>query len=159
MNLQSIKKQFIEADIFHSDCSMMNRPSVIAYEKKFNWLWMATQLNTFIVVTDFGDEEVTESMIERHLEESFGYAKEHYKGWPRGLQSGTGVVGVLVSSKVTEEAKEYCRTLKSGNNWAGFMIPVVHDTQAGKTAVFDKNPIWGLIYYPHFKRLINGLKF
>jgi hypothetical protein len=131
---------------------------VIGYEKKFRWAWMATQLNTFIVVSDYGDQEVTVSDIEAHNKSSFYYAKANYNGWPRVLQSGLGVITVLLSTSLSQEAIDYCKQLKSGKKWAGFTIPVVIDTKSNTLYAFDKKPMWGRIYYPHFEKLINGLK-
>ena len=119
---------------------------------------VSTQLNTFIVATDFGDEEINVAMIEKHLSESFQYTKENYTGWPRGLQSGLGVISVLISSNITDEAKEYCVKLKSGKKWSAFTIPVIYDASINEVFQFQKNPIWGRIYYPHFKKLIDSLK-
>lgn len=158
MNVETIKEKLKESSIYHSEEKILNTQSVIGYEKKFKWRWMATQLNTFIVVTDFGNNEVNKSLIERHLSESFKYSKQHYSGWPRGLQSGIGVISILLSTTVTEEAKEYCQKLKTGKKWAGFSIPVVYNPETNETFQFEKNPYWGRIYYPHFKRLINNLK-
>ncbi len=137
---------------------LYNKPSAIGYEKKFRWAWVATQLNTFIVATDFGDEEVNVPLIEEHLTKSFNYSKQNYTGWPRGFQSGLGVICILISSNITDEAKDYCLKLKSGKKWAGFSIPVVHDSSSNKTFQFEKKPMWGRIYYPHFEKLINNLK-
>ena len=158
MNLESIKGKLRAASIFHSDAQVVHKPSIIGYEKKFRWAWMATQLNTFIVATDFGDQEVNIALIEEHLTKSFNYSKKNYKGWPRGLQSGLGVICILISSNITNEAKDYCLKLKSGKKWAGFSIPVVYDSGSNELHLFEKNPMWGRIYYPHFRKLINGLK-
>lgn len=118
---------------------------------------MATQLNTFIVATDFEDDEITPSVIHKHLTEAFSYSKEHYAGWPRGIQAAIGVITVMVSTRISPEAQEYCLKLKSGKKWAGFTIPVVHNPDTGETFFFEKNPMWGMIYYPHFKRMIQSL--
>ena len=158
MNIESIKEELNKNSIFHSEDKMLDKPTVIGYEKQFRWSWMATQLNTFIVSTDFGNEEINISLIESHLTESFKYAKQNYKGWPRGLESGLGVICVLISNKVDEESKEYCRKLKSGKKWSGFSIPVVYNSETNEIFHFEKNPMWGRIYYPHFKELIIEIK-
>ncbi|MEO1051122.1 MAG: hypothetical protein AAFX87_10860 [Bacteroidota bacterium] len=158
MNLTSIKKNLNETSFFHSEQDILNHSTVIGYEKKFKWSWIATQLNTFIVATDFGNEEVNKSLIEQHLTESFKFAKQNYTGWPRGLQSGLAVISILISTNVTDEAKDYCRKLKSGKKWAGFSIPVVYQSKTNEVFQFEHKPMWGAIYYPHFKSLINSLK-
>ena len=157
MNLESIKSKLNEQSIYHSDENILGKPSFIGYEKKFKWSWMATQLNTFVVTTDFGDEQITTAIIEKHLTASFDFARSNYSGWPRGLQSGMGVICVLISNNVDEAAKDYCLRLLSGKKWAGFSIPVIYNSQSNELYRFQKNPMWGAIYYPHFKRMIDGL--
>lgn len=158
MNLQSIKSRLQSKSIYFSQDEILSKPTVIGYEKKFKLTWMATQLNTFVVATDFGEEKITVDVIEKHIKDSFNYAKKNYSGWPRGFQSGLGVISMLVSTDITEEAKQYCIKLKSGKKWAGFSIPVVVDSLNQKVYSFSKNPMWGRIYYPHFKKIINELK-
>ena len=65
-----------------------------------------------------------------------------------------GVITILVSSHIDERAIEYCRELKSGKKWAGFSVPVVIDSSTGQVHSFNRNPIWGRVYYPYFKDLI-----
>ena len=129
MNLQSAKEILQKNSIYHSEGIILHKPSVIGYEKKFRWRWFATQMNTFIVITDFGEEEITPSLLQHHLKESFDLAQKKYSGWPRGFQSGIGVISILISSQIHEEAKEYCRKLKSGKKWAGFSIPVAYNPE------------------------------
>lgn len=158
MNIESIKTKLSASSIYHSNGNILNKNSVIGYEKKFKWSWMATQLNTFIVATDFGTEAINQQLIENHLTESYNFSKQNYTGWPKGLQSGLGVISILISNNITEEAKEYCLKLKAGKKWAGFTIPIVYNSETNEVFQFEKNPMWGRIYYPHFKKLINGLK-
>lgn len=157
MSLASIKDNFKNEAIFYSEDSIMNRPTVIAYDKQFRWSWMATQLNTFVVATDFGQDLVTVDTLEQHLSASFQYAKDNYNGWPRGLQSGLGVVTIILSSNIDEAAKAYCLKLKSGKKWAGFTIPVVIDSTSNQVYKFESKPIWGMIYYPFFEQLIKSV--
>ncbi|MCP4442437.1 MAG: hypothetical protein GY810_26315 [Aureispira sp.] len=157
MNLETIKKSLETGNIYLSEEQILDKPTIIGYEKKFRWSWMAVQLNTFIVATDFGDEEVTPDLIEEHLSTSFAFAKKNYKGWPRGLQSGLGVISILISSNIDEAAKVYCQKLKSGKKWAAFTIPVTVNSATNEVYSFEKKPMWGRIFYPHFRRMIDGM--
>jgi hypothetical protein len=157
MNLKKIKKRLEARHIFHSETEVQSRPAVIGYEKKFKWRWMATQLNTFIVAIDYGRDAVSLATVEAALTEAFAYARLHSKGWPRGLQSGIGVITILASSNIDQNAIRYCRELKSGKKWSGFAVPVVVDTSTGEFYSFDHRPLWGWIYFPHFRQLIDDV--
>jgi len=158
MNIESIKAKLNESSIYHSEKNILDNKSVIGYEKKFKWSWLAIQLNTFIVVTDFGDQEIDKSLIKNHLSESFRFAMQNYKGWPIGFQSGVAVISVLISNNISDEAKDYCQKSKARKKWAGMLVPVVHDSKSEETFQFKKNPMWGGFFYPHFKKMINSLK-
>jgi hypothetical protein len=154
MNLHSIKEKLISKSIFLKDEKILGAPSAIGYEKKFKWSWLATQLNTFIVVSDFGNENITITLIEKHLSEAFTFATNNYNGWPRGLQSTVGVISILISNNITPDAKEYCKKLISGIKWAGFTIPVTIDSSTNERSYFENFPVWGKIYFPHFQKTI-----
>ncbi len=155
MNIEDLKKRFEKSFMYHSEQEILDVRSIIGHEKKFKWVWMATQLNTFIVVTDFKDREINEDLIKNHFSGSFQFSKQNYKGWPRGLQSGVAVISVLISNKVSDGAKEYCQKLKSGKSWAGFQFLLVMIQKPTKLYNI-KNGVTN-IYYPHFRKLIGSL--
>ncbi|MGH1386573.1 hypothetical protein [Kordia sp.] len=157
MNLDTIKNRLQAQQIFFSEDSIIEQPTVIGYDKQFRWSWMATQLNTFIMASDLGDQTITVETIENHLKESFDYSRKNYNGWLRGLQSGVGVISILISENVSEDAKVYCKKLKSGKKWAAFTIPVVIDATTKEVFFFDKKPMWGRIYFSFFKKTIQEL--
>lgn len=155
--LETIKQKLEEKGIYYAEDQMLDRPSVIGYEKKFKWSWFATQLNTFMVASDFTNTVVDVPLVEKQLSAAFEYTQKHYSGWPRGVQSGIAVIAVVLSDQVDEEVITYCEKLKSGKKWAAFTIPVVVNTQTGNVYQFRKKPMWGAIYYPHFRKLIDEI--
>ena len=158
MNLAAIKNKLQSKSIFYSDAVLIeDMPSVIGYDKQFRWSWMATQLNTFFIASDCGNTPITIQFIEAHLKSAFAYTKSAYDGWPRGFQSAIGVVSIIISDNITEEAKTYCKKLQSGKKWAGFTIPVVIDCSTKEVFFFDKRPMWGMIYFPYFTEMIMKL--
>ncbi len=157
MVLEKIKERLVARGIYYSDDSINGRSTKIGYDKQFRWSWMATQLNTFIVAVDFGVEEVTVATLEDVMNEAYGYSKQHYNGWPRGLQSGIGVIVILISENVSQEAIDYCNGLKAGKKWAGFSIPVAIDATTQQAYFFKKYQMWGRIYFPYFDELIKYL--
>jgi hypothetical protein len=144
-------------NIFHSETTLGGHPAIVGYEKQFRWSWMATQLNCFIVVVDCGDTPVTAETFETLFPEAHAYAKEHYTGWPKGLQSGVGVVLLLTGTEVSQDAQDYCTELKAGKKWAGFSVPLARNTANGQGYLFEKKPMWGRIYFGYFQELATGL--
>ena len=114
-------------------------------------------MNTFIVVSDYGNDMITVQKIENFLAEAFKYAQKNYTGWPRGFQSGLGVIAVSISNNIDQDAIRYCKELKSGKKWAAFMIPVAVCSSMNQIYCFEKNPTWGAFYFPYFKKIISDL--
>lgn len=156
MDLTRIKKNLEAQNLYHSTTDLSGRPTVIGYEKKFRWKWMATQLNTFVIASDFNDAPITPGVMSDFIDEAFTLSKEHYAGWPRGIQSGLGVIAIALGTEITPDAQRYCTGLESGKKWAGFTVPTTVNTGSGAVYKFEKNPMWGRIYYPHFKALIEA---
>ena len=157
MNLKDIRQRLESKSIFLHEDTVCERLAVVGYEKKFRWLWFATQLNTFVIAIDYGEEPVTEAEIQTVLDAAFGYARNHYRGWPRGFQSAVAVIAILLGEDIDAGAAQYCAENKAGKKWAGFPVPVVVNSRSGEVHAFAKNPMWGRIYYPHFKKLITEL--
>jgi len=155
--LTSIEKNLKNQNIFHSKNKILGKPTVIGYDKQFRWSWMATQLNTFIIATDFGSTKLTEHIIKDHINESFNFAENNYKGWPRGMQSGLGAISILISSNIDKDAKDFCTKLKSGKRFGGFSIPVIINSSTGEIFKFERSPMWGGIYFSYFKELIEKI--
>ena len=158
MTLADLHAALAAQSIPVTDATHLGRASVIGYDKRFRWRWMATQLNTFVICTDYGDEAVAPAHLAEHAYRGFDYAREHYAGWPRGLQSGLAVMSVLLTTDVTPEASRYCRQLKAEKKWAGFAVPVCVDAGTDEVHAFEKAPLWGRVYYPYFGRLIASLR-
>lgn len=154
MKIESIKNELNKESIFFSEDAILNKPTIIGYDKTFRWTWFASQLNTFIIASDMGEDPITVETIKQHAKESFSYAKKNKKGWPRGIQSAIGTIHIMISSNIDEESKEYCRKLKSGKKFAAFTIPVVIDANTNEVFCFDKKPIWGMVFFPYLKELI-----
>ena len=157
MEIEVIKQGLESNSIFLAEDELCGKRAVIGYEKTFKWRWFATQMNTFVVVADMGEEELTVEKLESFLEASFAYAKRNYRGWPRGFQSGMAVIVILISENVHPEAGQYCSELKTAKKWAGFSVPVVVDSKSKEVFKFRKDPMWGRIYYPHFRKMIEDL--
>jgi len=157
LKFQSIVARLDSNSRLFSRDSICDKPTAIVYDKEFKWQWLATQLNTFIIISNFAEESVSPLAIEKVLFEAFGYAKLHYNGWPRGVQSNMAIIAIAISEHIEDEAVIHCNELRSKKRWAGFSIPVAIDAAANKVHFFKKYPMRGIIYYPHFKKLITEM--
>ncbi len=151
--LEKFKNEFLKNNIYHSEQQFSNNINTqIAYIRKTKLKWLATQLNTFIVV---GSTEslITKQLIHNFTEEAFIFSKRNNKGLPRGLHSSIGVIAVLIGKSADFQAKHYC--LKLSKHFSAFKIPVIVDMESNEIIHFEGTPIWGMMYYPYLKRLIS----
>jgi hypothetical protein len=128
----------------------------VGYLKEFKWTWFATQLNTFII-TGETTEKVDRKMIENFSTACFNYAIKNNKGWPRGLQAGVGSIAILQAKEIDKEAEAFCRTPYK-KHFSAFEIPVLYHTENKDIIRFTNNPLWGAIYMPYFKKIIDSFE-
>ncbi len=127
----------------------------IGYIKKFKWSWLATQLNTFVIIGKTNDK-IDKHLIDSFSKSCFEYALHNNKGWPRGLQAGIGSIAILQGNNIDGEAIVFCEKL-TRKHWSAFEIPVLYNTKENRTIRYISAPIWGTIYFPFFTRTIDSI--
>lgn len=127
----------------------------IGYIKKFRWSWVATQMNTFIIIGQT-DGRIDKKMAEDFSTACLNYANKNNKGWPKGLQAAVASISVLQGKEIEPDAIIFCEEA-SKKHWSAFELPVIFDIEQKKGFRFKKNPIFGAIYYPYFAELIDDV--
>jgi hypothetical protein len=56
-----------------------------------------------------------------------------------------------------KKAISYCRNLRIQPKWGSFFVPVLVNSNSNEVFRFRKSPMWGRIYYPHFRKLIDQI--
>ena len=153
--MMDLKQIFENENIFFSQENISGIDCTIGYIKKFKLSWFATQLNSFIIVGQ------TEMKIDKNLIENFSsscltYALKNNKGWPRGVQSGVGSIAILKGSNIDKEAIDFCEN-PSKKHWSAFEIPVLYDQTKKQITRYKETPIWGIIYFPFFTKIIDNI--
>ena len=144
---------WIPGDIFFQKNIIGGIPCSIGYIKKFKGI--LTQLNTFIIIGKT-DDNIDQNYIKAFSKNCFHYALNNNKGWPRGLNSAVVSIAILQGRNIEQSAIDFC--LKpSKKHWSAFEIPVLFDTSQGKYYKFKNYPIWGIIYFPYFSKIITDV--
>lgn len=156
--LNELKSKLEERTIYLHDDQVLDHPSIIGYDKEFRWSFLASQLNTFVIATDFNGKLIDVDMVKQHLDAGYAIGKQNYKGWPIGLQAGLATISILYSNKISPEAQEYCEKIKFDiNSDALFTIPVVVNSETGEYYCFANRSLVGIIYQPYIKKFIESL--
>lgn len=144
-----------EQGIFLKHDTVGGIPCVIGYDKKFKWSWMATQLNTFVIIGSF-DGLIDKAVIENFSKACFEYGLKNNQGWPRGLQSGVASIAILQGKSIDRSASVFCEVL-SKKHFSAFEISIIYDTEQKKTIKYLSKPLWGTIYFSYFGKLIESV--
>jgi hypothetical protein len=127
-----------------------NGCAIVGRRSEFRVRWLMTRLHVLVLVvaTDRLTVEIADEIIAAATTEAV-----HGKpGLPRGLQTGTGVVPVVVANEVDDAVPEYIRT---GNDrtFAVVCVPALVQPTASHVVVRGKPQLWGRIYYAHLAQL------
>ncbi|MBM3247457.1 hypothetical protein FJZ17_02880 [Candidatus Pacearchaeota archaeon] len=123
----------------------------VATKKQFKLSWFATQMNFFAIMGV--SNKITKETIEEFSKSCMDYAIKDNKGLPRGIQAGVVSFALLVSSNVDEDAKKFAQE-RPKKHFAAFEMPIIFDLKDNTVYYYDKNPIWGFIYYKTFRNFI-----
>ena len=152
MNAEQVLKS---ENIFFKNDLIGDIPCAIGYIKKFRWSWIATQMNTFVIIGST-TATIDREAIETFSKNCYGYSLKNNMGWPRGWQAGVASIAILAGENIEPPAIEFCETI-SKKHWSAFEIPIIHNVLENKTYRFIKNPVWGRIYFPYLATLIDNV--
>ncbi|SHF27528.1 hypothetical protein [Pedobacter caeni] len=155
MNLNTAEAILKDTGIFKGHETIAGIACTIGYDKKFKWAWMATQLNTFIIIGET-EELIDKNKIEQFSNACYEYAIKNNQGWPRGLQSGIGAVAILKGKSIDRSAAVFCEKLTK-KHFSAFEVPVLYDLEKKKTIRYLTRPLWGTIYFPYFTKMIDDI--
>lgn len=127
----------------------------IGYIKKFKWSWMATQLNTFVIIGET-DKTIDKATLEVFSKNCFEHATRHNQGWPRGFQSGIASIAILQGNNVDNSALEFSSKF-SKKHWSAFELPVVFSLEQKRAVRNHSRPLWGAIYFPYLNKVIDSI--
>ncbi len=174
MNLNSLRNVLAEKFTLVRETKVLEHPTLVGYDKKLRWFPLSV-LHTNIVVTDFGEEEITLERFVEHLRETTDFIRKEKSGY-------TGLISILISSQVSKDYKRYCNDLKlprklktfpnlqSPVSYANseifpeyvkaslFLVPAVIDTYSKEFTWFKKKPWVGRVHYSRFEKILNTLR-
>lgn len=145
--LSQIEAKFSKAE----DIAINQLNAKMFYEEKFEMKWIATKLKMFSFVTY--SPHITAQEISHYSNACIAHALSIYKGLPRGFQNGVASFNVMVSEKVDSEAAAFAKS-RPKKHFAAMQMSVVYDLSNNEIFYYEKTPLWGAIYYKHFREYI-----
>ena len=127
--------------------------ALVGYRRDFRVRWFATTLHLLVHVAT--TPHVTADGLARFTRASLDHAKLAHGGM-RGMQSGVGVVSVVVGDSADEDAHAYALTT-TVRDFAAFAWPAVVDLDAQVRSSRTAGPMVGAVYNSWMRAQIDAL--
>ena len=121
------------------------------YEEQFKWRWFATKLKIYSFVAYL--PSISKQDIAEYSKECLHYARNNYKGLPRGVQTGVISFNVLASENIDAEAISFSESPPK-KHFAMFEMPIIYDLSGENAHYYKKEQIWGSVYHSFFMEYI-----
>ncbi len=144
--LEVILRGFSKMDEVQVDSFSVKR----MYEEKDDIVF-ATKMKNFSFVSC--SDKIDLNDIINYSSACMDYALKIYEGLPRGFQNGILSFNVLVSEKVSAEAKKFVAA-RPKKHFAAFEMPIIVDLTDKSLYYYKKTPMWGGLYYRYFRKFI-----
>lgn len=121
------------------------------YEEQFEVKWLASKLKQFSFVSF--REKIGEAELRDYSTRCIQTALQEYKGLPRGFQNGVVSFNVLAGYDLEQSAIDFA-TKRPDKHFSAFEMPVLVDLKTQQIYYYTSTPMWGAIYYKHFREYI-----
>lgn len=121
------------------------------YEEQFEVKWLASKLKQFSFVSF--REKIGEAELRDYSARCIQTALQEYKGLPRGFQNGVVSFNVLAGYDLDQSAIDFAAK-RPDKHFSAFEMPVLVDLKTQQIYYYTSTPMWGAIYYKHFREYI-----
>ena len=123
----------------------------MARRADFRWSWFGTRLHTFVVV--FDAPRVTRSEASGLITAAQQYAIDNKGGLPRGLQTGSATIAVVLSDDPPPDVRELFAS-RAKHRYAAMLVPVLAEPSTGELTRDGGKRFVGSVYAGHLGGLV-----
>jgi hypothetical protein len=105
-----------------SRAAVGDEQALVARRSEFRWEWVGTRMHTFVVVFSVG--ELAPDQAQAFPAEAQDYAIKHKGGLPRGLQTGTATIAVVIADRADEASVQWFKQ-EPKHRYAALLLPVL----------------------------------
>lgn len=143
-----------DADYSVEEAELGGRAALVARRSDLRVAWMASRLHTFVIVQSV--DTLDGACAQELALAAQSYAVAHKGGLPRGLQTGTATVAVLLGDRVEASARTYAEA-KPKHRFAAMLLPVVGDSGGALASRFRGKRFVGTVYAEHLTDVMTAL--
>lgn len=148
-----LRQQGRAAGYEHDEVMLAERwPATVARRARFRFQWAMTRVHAFVFVVEV--DHLRDEDLEALLDAAATYAKEHKGGLPRGLQTSTAAVSVIVADSLDDHAADTIRSPRKRFAILNFPAAVVGEDE--HLVMREQRLLWGLLYDSWFRDLVDA---
>jgi hypothetical protein len=127
------------------------RAALVGRISQFRLRWLAVSLHTFVAVASFPAGASGADELDRFMAAVCRYSIANKGGLPRGFQTGTAAVAVVVTEGASAEAVRWA-SVAHGRRLGAITYPVVADTVTG-SVTHPGRMLMGGVFNSHLRAI------
>lgn len=131
-----------------------SRAALVARRSDFRWRWVATRLHVFVVAIQVTEAHV--DLADDLIDAAQRHAIAHKGGLPRGLQTGTATMTVLLTEAPSPALRAHFAQ-RPEHRFAAMNFPVLLETDRATLTYFTGSQLLGRMYAGHLRRLADDV--
>jgi hypothetical protein len=130
-----------------------DQQALVARRSEFRWEWVGSRMHTFVVALSAAELEANRAQA--LSTEAQDYAIKHKGGLPRGLQTGTATIAVIISDEADEESVAWFKQ-EPTHRYAALLFPVLARPGSEELAYFSGRWSRGYLYRDYLLGIVRG---
>ena len=128
--------------------------ALVGRRSDFRWRWLGTRLHTFVVA--FATPGLRGDLAAWLAAAAHQYSIDAKGGLPRGLQTGTAAVPVLVADSADPAARAWAAAVPA-HRFGALVFPVLVESDFGTVTCFRERMRIGGIYAGHLRGVVRDI--
>lgn len=128
--------------------------ALVARRSEFRWEWVGSRIHTFVVA--LSAVELDANRAQALSTEAQDYAIKHKGGLPRGLQTGTATIAVIISDEADEQSVAWFEQ-DPKHRRAALLFPVLARPASEELAYFIGRWSRGYLYRDYLLGIVRDI--
>lgn len=137
-----------------SHTAIGDQQALVARRSEFRWGWVASRIHTFVVVFSVGG--LGPKRAQALSTEAQDFAIKHKGGLPRGLQTGTATIAVVIPDEADEDSVRWFRQ-EPKHRYAALLFPVLARPGSEELVYFTGRWSRGYIYRDYLFGIVRDI--
>lgn len=152
--VQALAEGLTDGGFKISRAAIGDQQALVARRSEFRWEWLGSRMHTFVVVFSAGGLDADRARV--LCTQAQNYAINHKGGLPRGLQTGTATVALVIPDKAEEDSVRWFRQ-EPEHRYAALLLPVLARPASEELVYFMGRWSRGYLYRDYLLGIVRGI--